>query len=110
MTTETKNTGQNNERLTEIMEKARAASVPECASIYEGHDIRLLVSLCREMQAASDNGTFFISVSTAARLLEIDSLQAWKYFAVLRVSRIVEVVTPGDKRRHRATVYRYIGD
>jgi hypothetical protein len=83
------------EPIMNVFEKAISLEPPKVAlEKYPEHDkLKVLVSLCRELQRAAGQNPFFLSVRTAGRLLG--------------VSRIVEKGGTAQTVR-KATRYRYI--
>lgn len=92
-----------------ILAKAREGvfDVPEVAQEFQG-GLRLLVSLCRELQRAAGSNPFYLSCRTAGRLLEVDHTTAWRWLFWLIQTQIVEVVSKGNQASQKANRYRYL--
>ena len=96
--------------MAQIFAIAVAATLPEVAERYEQQQLKLLVSLCRELQRAAGDGPFFLSVRTAARLLGVDNSTAWRWLFLLEQDGILKVEARGDQKTWKATRYRYIAE
>ena len=62
--------------MTDILQRAVRSPLPKAAEQYEQQRLRLLVALCRELQASAANEPFYLSCRTAGRLLEVDHMTA----------------------------------
>jgi hypothetical protein len=98
------------EPMVVILEKAKQQPLPQAASKYEQPQLRLLVALCRQLQAASGQQPFFLSCRTAARLLDVDHVKAWRWLFLLVHRGDLEEVEKGKRGKRRASRYRYLGD
>jgi len=98
------------EPMVAIFKQANESAVPRAALGYEIDGLRLLASLCRELQRASGDKPFFLSCRTAGRLLEVDHTTAWRWLFLLAHDRIIEEVEKGDRTKRRASRYRYLAD
>ncbi len=96
------------ERMTAIFEAVQAAPVPKVALQYEQQGLRLLVGLCRELQCRAGDEPFFLACRTAGNLLGVDHTTAWRWLFLLGHDGIVEEVEKGNRRRRRASRYRYV--
>jgi hypothetical protein len=90
-----------------IFAKALEADVPKVAERYDRPELRLLVSLCRELQRAAGDGPFYLAVRTAGRLLGVDHTTAWRWLWLLEQEGILKVVIRGDQSG-TATRFRYV--
>jgi len=95
------------EPMTLIFGKA-STCYPVEAEKYESTDVRLLMSLCRELQRATGDGPFYLSCRTAARLMGADfkSVNRWLY--LLEIDRVLQVVEKGSAKTQKATRWRYL--
>ena len=100
-----------------ILERAKQSPPPKAAERYEQAELRLLVSVCRELQYAAGVEPFYLACRTAAELLDVrnkqggfDHVKAWRWLVLLTHDGIVEATEKGDQSKHRATRYRYTGD
>lgn len=71
---------------------------------------RLLVSLCREMQALHEDKTFYLSERQAARLLDCSNRAAWRMIKELKAGRIIREVSKGCIPGKMASEYFYLLD
>jgi hypothetical protein len=67
---------------------------PEAAE-YDDPRIGRLIALCRQLQFERGDGMFFLSGYTAAKLLSVSQPTAAKWFKMLEVDGILEVVDAG---------------
>ncbi len=95
------------EPMSIIFAKAKATE-PEVALKYESPQIRLMVSLCRELQRATGDGPFFLSCQTAGQLLEADKKSAYRWLSFLEMEGLLRVVEKGSAKTQRATRWRYL--
>jgi hypothetical protein len=105
------------EPMVAVLERAKAATPPRAAAQYESPGVRLLVSLCRELQRMAGDQPFFLGCRTAAGLLglknrngEDDHVTAWRWLRLLMHDKIIEEVEKGDRAKRRASRYRYLAD
>ena len=102
------------EPMAQIFEKAVQLESPEIAvKKYPGNaKLKILVSLCRELQRAAGDSPFFLSVRTAAKLLDISPLTAGRWFFLLENDGILTVVCKGGTAENprKATRFRYIAN
>jgi hypothetical protein len=104
--------------LAELFARAAAATPPPEAEQYDTPAVRLLVSLCRELQRRHGTEPFFLGCRIAAELLGgIDHTTAARWLKLLRHDRIIElcstgsmthVASPGSRAIRRASCYRYL--
>lgn len=87
------------------LERAEAVDPPAEAMRYEQPALRLLASLCRELQRNAGEGPFFLSCRTAARMLGVDHTTAWRWLFLLGHDGLLRVVEAGTKTK--AARYRY---
>jgi len=93
-----------------ILEKA-AATVPSCAMKAKyTTEIRLLVSICRQLQMNAGNGTFFLSCRMAGEMLGVSHWMAARWLRLLVYEEILKRESDDDLRTHQAAEYRYLGD
>ena len=96
-------------RILEIL-KAAKQSVPVEAERFEQPALRLLVSLCRELQREAGPEPFPLACRTAGRLLEVDHMTASRWLYLLVQTGILTEVEKGSQRQNKATRYRYVGE
>jgi hypothetical protein len=87
-----------------------AMPVPKCAECYESQGVRLLVSICRELQRLSGDAPFFLSSGFAAKQLDVTKTTAWKWLDGLVADGVLQVIEIGTLRGRKATTWRYLGD
>jgi hypothetical protein len=97
------------EPMAEILTRA-VANEPETAQRYESPQIRLLVSLCRELQRAAGDGPFYLSCHTAGRLLGADPKSANRWLFLLERDGVLRIIAKGSQSSRKATRYRYLPD
>ena len=95
--------------MDQIFESAAKKDPPGCALEFEDARLRLLVSICQELQAAAGASPFFLSCRTAGRLVGVDHTCASRWLRGLQ-GEVLELVTAGTTRSRRASRYRYLGD
>jgi hypothetical protein len=67
-----------------MFERAKVSKPPEEAMRYRLPQIRMLVSLCRELQRHAGDAPFYLGCRTAGRLLDVDHTTAWRYLFLLK--------------------------
>ena len=74
--------------------------------------IKVLVALCRELQLAAGDGSFYLSVRTAGRLLDVTPMTANRWLFLLLSDGILKLVSKGGtaKTVRQASRYRYVAD
>lgn len=98
------------EPMAQAFARAVNMSPPAVAERYEQPKLKLLVSLCRELQGGAGEGPFYLSVRTAAGLVGVDISTASRWLFGLEQDRILEIVTRGNQRERKASRFRYIAD
>lgn len=93
--------------MSAILERATTENLPEAAYDYENPKRQLLVALCRELQRDVGDQPFFLSTRTLNDLLDITSMEAWRWLQGLCRVGILQLVKTGN--RHKATEFRYLG-
>jgi len=100
------------EPIMQIFERAIQFEPPKIADEkYPNHTkLKILVSLCKELQRAAGQNPFFLSVRTAGKLLNISPMQASRWFFLLESDGILRVVSKGGTPEtvRQATRYRYV--
>lgn len=95
--------------MTDILQRAISNPMPKAAERYEQQRLRLLVSLCRELQASAASEPFYLSCRTAGRLLEVDHMTANRWLFLLESDGLLTVTQKGSRETNKATRYRYCG-
>ena len=93
----------------DIFRRAVAADPPAAAMQYEQEQLRLLVSLCRELQREAGKRPFYLSVRTAAEQVGVSPRHAARWLKGLVIDNILKLVRKGDRRKRQASEYRYVG-
>ncbi len=91
-----------------ILEQAKRLPPPRAAAGYEQAGLRLLATVCRELQRSVGQEPFYLACRTAGRLLTVDHSTASRWLWLLVHDGIVEEVEKGDRSRRRASRYRYL--
>jgi hypothetical protein len=94
------------EPILAIVERARR-NIPREAQKYEQPALRLLVSICRELQQAVGDADFYLATRTAGGVLGVDHVQAWRWLFLLQQEQIIRETQKGTTQR--ASRFRYIG-
>jgi hypothetical protein len=95
--------------LCRAWERAQSVATPPEALQFESKELRLLVSLCRELQLANAEEPFFLATRTVQRLFNHDShTTAALWLKGLCRTGILAVVEKGGPDTNRATRYRYV--
>ena len=81
--------------------------------LYPEHKkIQTLITLCKVLQDAVGEGNpFFLSTRNAGNLLEVQPMTISRWFLVMKVDKVVELVSKGHggKGRGVASRYKYVG-
>ncbi len=81
----------------------------KAANLYPDEpNVVLLAALCKVLQRRAGKETFFLDCRTAGRLLGVTHKQAWSWLAALCGDGILERVSLGSLKTHRANEYRYV--
>jgi hypothetical protein len=101
----------DNNPLGPALARARSAAPPACARGYDPPAVRLLVSLCRELQRTRGDEPFYLSCRDAARLLGLadDYKTASRWLRRLVADGVLELVEPGGPQTMRASRYLFRG-
>jgi hypothetical protein len=102
------------EPMAQIFERAIQLEPPQIAAEkYPNHSkLKILASLCRELQRAAGSSPFFFSARTAARLLNVAPMTASRWFFLLQSDGILKLVSRGGTAEtvREASRYRYIAN
>jgi hypothetical protein len=97
--------------MAEIFEGTIQLEPPEIAvEKYPDHSkLKILASLCRELQRAAGESPFFLSVRTAGKLLDVSPMQVSRWFFLLETDGILKVIAKGKMTAEGgvATRFRY---
>lgn len=95
-----------------ILERAKSAEPLAEAMMFEQPALRLLVSVCRELQENTGDAPFFLGCRTAGRLIGVDHVTAWRWLDLMHCAGLLTLVELGRKcgGRNIASRYYYVGD
>ncbi|MFH1613803.1 MAG: bifunctional DNA primase/polymerase [Planctomycetota bacterium] len=100
--------------MAQIFEKAIQLEPSEIAvEKYPEHaKLKILASLCRELQRAAGRNPFFLRVRTGASLLSVTPMTISRWLFLLESDGILRTVEKGGTRENprKATLFRYIAD
>lgn len=95
--------------ITTAWDNANGKSPPASADQFASAEMRLLVSLCRELQALCGKSPFFIASRTVQRLFHHDShATGARWLKGLCRSGVLKEVEKGGPDTNKATRYRYL--
>lgn len=97
------------EPMAMILATAIALEPPEAVRHYESEPLKLLASLCRELQRATGDAPFFLSVRTVGKYFNVDPGTASRWLTLLRVDRVIHEVEKGTQKTGRASRFRFLG-
>ncbi len=102
------------EPMAQIFERAIQLEPPKIAAEkYPDHSkLKILVSLCRELQLAAGNNPFYLSARTAGRLLNITPMTANRWLFLLQSDGILALISKGGtaETARQASRYRYVAN
>ena len=102
------------EPMARIFETAIQLEPPKIAmeKYPQNNKLKILVSLCRELQRAAGNNPFFLSVRTAGKLLGVSHMQVSRWFFLMEADGILKVVVKGGTAEspRNATRFRYVAN
>jgi hypothetical protein len=96
--------------MAELLAKVLQMDPPEVARQYEQAELRLLVSLCRELQRAAGEGPFYLACRTAGRWLDVDHSTANRWLFLLVRDGVLAEVSKGGPQTKKASRYRFLVD
>jgi hypothetical protein len=96
------------EPIAQLFQASLEKELPLVAKQYETLELRHLVGLCRELHYHFGKKPFYLDGRKAGNLLGVSHSQAARWFRVLILDDVLELVTPGY--RSKAAEYRYMGD
>ena len=92
-----------------ILATAITVEPPEAVRHYESEPLKLLASFCRELQRATGDAPFFLSVRTVGKYFHVDPSTASRWLYLLRVDHVIDEVEKGTQKSGRASRFRYRG-
>lgn len=102
------------EPMAKIFERAIRLEPPKIAvEKYPDHGkLKILVSLCRELQRAAGSEPFFLSARVAGKLLEVSPTQANRWLFLLLSDGILTLVSKGGTADtvRQASRYKYVAN
>jgi hypothetical protein len=98
------------EPILQALDVAKRDIPPEAAR-YEQPGLRLLVSLCRQLQLrAGPDKPFYLGCRTAGQLLDVHHSVAWRWLFLLSKHGVIVPGEIGSKQTGKATRWFYLGD
>lgn len=91
-------------QLLAAWQSVQSQGLPPEAAEYDDPQVQKLVALC--FYLANPNGTFFLSMHDAARLLKVQPMQIKRWLKMLQVDEHVCIIEPGTPKR-KSTVYAW---
>jgi len=92
----------------DILAKA-VATTPPVALKYENPKIRLLISLCCELQKSAGDKPFYLAARKAAEVLGLEHpTQACRLLSGLEADGIIELTLKGSLAKRKASEFRYL--
>ena len=92
------------------LKRAQANPYPEESIGFEDKRMKLLLSLCRELQFLSEGKPFFLSCRKAAELIGHSGYKTVnRWLRGFELSKLLEVVRRGGPSSNKANRYRYLG-
>jgi hypothetical protein len=99
--------------MAQIFETAIQLEPPKIAAekYPDNAKLKILVSLCRELQKAAGDSAFFLSVRTGAKLLNSYPMEVSRWLWLLETDGILKVIAKGGTNENpRATRFRYVAN
>ena len=100
--------------MAQMYAKAISVEPPDAAvEKYPRHKkLQLLAALCRELQFATGDGPFFLSVRTAGRLLKVTPMTVSRWLFLLQSDGILKLDSKGGTAQsvRKASRFRYIAN
>lgn len=90
-----------------IVERLKTSTPPPETAEYETPGLKLLVALCAELQRQSQTDPFYLDARTTARLLDVETMTAWRWLKMLKADALLVELETG--RPGRATRWRWLG-
>jgi hypothetical protein len=81
---------------------------PACADRFGGENIKLLISLCCELQRLSGDRPFFLSCRIAAKLLNVAHTNTARWLRILVREKVLKIVIPGSPKTNKDSRYKYL--
>lgn len=90
-----------------VLTRARTEAELNGTDGYEHPGIRVLVVICRVLQADAGDEPFFLSCRSAGAMLGVDHATVARWLAGLVVDKVLIEIVKGTATTRRATRYRY---
>jgi hypothetical protein len=98
-------------KIEAVFEVALKSQPPQKAvALYEEEPLRLLASLCRELQRQAGDEDFYLDCRMAGRLLGVPHNTAWRWLTILCADGLLRAGEKGSQAKRRASRFRYVGD
>lgn len=102
------------EPIMKIFEKVKTIKPPQVAAkLYpDNNKLKILASLCRELQHEAKENPFYLSVRTTGNLLGASPMQASRWLFLLVSDGLLKIVEKGGTKNtvRKATRFKYIAD
>jgi len=76
---------------------------------YARPEVRLLASLCRELQAEAGEAPFFLACRPAEKLLGVSWKTVTRWLILFCADELLRLVEKGSRTKGRASRYRHLG-
>lgn len=101
--------------LSNALGRAKLSGVLPSAEKFRAPELRLLVSLCRELQIEQGDRPFFLSCRDAADAIGLTrrkkakrpEVTAWRWLAMLCHTGVLQKIASGSRKDRKANEYRY---
>ncbi len=95
--------------ITLAWERAQNSKVPKVAEQFVHPQIRMLVSLCRELQRSAGESSFYLACRTVARLFHLTThTTAALWLRGLTKCKIIRETEKGGPQTNKASRYKYL--
>ena len=89
-------------------ERAKSCDHSWIPSRFESDALRLLIALCRELQAINGKRPFYLDCRTCGDLLGVTHKTAWQYLDTLCTFGVIKKVSSGSLKTRKANEYRFL--
>ena len=96
--------------MTAILERAVAADPPAVATQYEQDQVRLLISICYQLQQEAGKRPFYLSARKAGELVGVTPRHALTWLNGLVADEVLKLVRKGGYGSRKANRYQYVAD
>lgn len=89
-------------------QRASAADDSWIPEVFDHPSLRILVAMCRELQAMRGDRPFFLSCHSVAPLFGVTHTTAWSWLETLVQLKALEKVKSGSMKARKANEYRFL--